>query len=195
MPEFIRFALVKKMAAILILILLLFNWVGYQLYITIAESAENQTMITRLDGDLYMDSDLISVKIPVVHLSPYANTRDFERVNGQIEIQGRVFNYVKRRISQDSLEFLCIPNDQATLLRIAKYDFFKLVTDLQSEQSKKPNANNSGHKALNGKYFAENLVELFPIHPSIHLHIPQHFIGEPSAGYKDFDGQPPQITC
>ena len=187
------FAPVKKMAAILILSVLLFNWVGYQLFTALSENAEDQRLITRLDNDQFLDSELVSIKIPAVHLSPYVNERDFERVNGQIEIQGRVFSYVKRRFSQDSLELLCIPNDQATLLRIAKYDFFKLVTDLQTEQSKKTNSNNSGHKNMNGKYFPENSGVVLNMHQSANLSVTDRYMADLTAGYTDFDGEPPQF--
>ncbi len=183
------------MAAIVILTVLIFNWVGYQLYSTIAANDEDRTLITRLDKDQYRDSDLISIKIPAVHLSPYVNENDFERVNGQIEIQGRVFNYVKRRFFKDSLELLCIPNDQATLLRIAKYDFFKLVADLQAEQSKKTNSNNSTHKNLNGQYFREASSDLLTIFQCIHLPSTHIFVGSPTAVFTPFDGQPPRLSC
>jgi hypothetical protein len=186
---------VKRFAAILIFMLLLFNWVGFQLYMTIAENRENGNIVTRLDNDQFSDADLISIKVPAVHLPPYVNEQQFERVNGQIEIGSRVFNYVKRRILQDSLEFLCIPNDQATLLRIAKYDFFKLVADLQAEQSKKTNSNNNNHKTLNGEYFPENSEELFAMHQWILPGSNHRYSAAPTAGFTDFRGQPPQLFC
>lgn len=174
---------------------LLFNWVGFQLFTTISENGDDQSLITRLDNDQFVDSELISIKIAAVHLSPYTNEKNFERVNGQIEIGSRVYNYVKRRITRDSLEFLCIPNDQATLLRIAKYDFFKLVADLQAEQSKKTSSNNTGHKTLNGEYFFENSGDLFAIQPLESIPAKDYFIAGPTAGFADFDGPPPQLSC
>ena len=128
----------KRIAAILLLSLLLFNWVGYELYTAILQDHADKTMVDNLDQNNYTDADLISIKVPATHLSSYVNTKEFQRVDGKIEIEGVQYNYVKRRFTEDSLELLCIPNKTATQLQTAKNEFFKLVNDLQHPgQSKK----------------------------------------------------------
>jgi hypothetical protein len=143
------------MAAILILILLLFNWVGYQIYSSIEENRANDGLIAKLDKDEFSSSDLISIRIPAPHLSGYSNQKEYERVNGQIEIQGIIYNYVKWRFVSGSIELLCIPNNQVNLLRSAKEDFFRFVSDIQSGQTKKNNQHNTSYKNFNGEYFPE----------------------------------------
>src|SRR6185295_4656344 len=97
----------------------------------------------------------ISIKVPAVHLSSYVNTKEFQRVDGKIEIEGVQYNYVKRRFTEDSLELLCIPNKTATRLQTAKNEFFKLVNDLQHPgQSKKTDQHNSSFKGFNAEYYA-----------------------------------------
>lgn len=81
----------------------------------------------QLDRRHYDESQLISIKVPVTHLSYYNNSAVFERVDGQIEINGIPYQYVKRRIYNDSLELLCIPNQTALKLRASGDDYFKLV--------------------------------------------------------------------
>jgi hypothetical protein len=113
-------------------------------------------MIASLDENNYSDADLISVKVPAVHLSSYVNSKEFQRVDGSIEINGVQYNYVKRRFSEDSLELLCIPNKTATSLQTAKNEFFKLVNDLQHPgQSKKSDQHNASFKGFNAEYYAE----------------------------------------
>jgi hypothetical protein len=150
------FAAVKRMATIPILIILLFNWVGYQLYTSIEENRVNNGLIEKLDKDEFSSSDLISIKIPAPHLSGYENERDFERVNGQVEIKGIVYNYVKWRFVNGSIELLCIPNRQVNLLRSAKENFFRLVSDIQNDQARKNSQHGSSYKNLNGEYFSES---------------------------------------
>jgi hypothetical protein len=101
---------VKRIIAILLIAILLFNWVGYQLYTAIMEQRADNTLIASLDENNYTESELISIKVPAVHLSYYVNTKEFERVDGKVEIAGVQYNYVKRRYINDSLELMCIPN-------------------------------------------------------------------------------------
>ncbi len=42
----------------------------------------------QLDKNNYDESQLVSIKVAAVHLSQYINAKMFERVDGQIEIEG-----------------------------------------------------------------------------------------------------------
>ena len=99
----------KRIAAILLICVLLFNWIGYQFYTAFMEQRADETLIASLDENSYSESDLISIKVPAVHLSSYVNDKEFVRVDGKIEIEGVQYNYVKRRFANDSLELMCIP--------------------------------------------------------------------------------------
>lgn len=84
---------------------------------------------SRVDRQQYDRSQLILVKVSVTHLSYYNSSPEFERVDGQIEIGGVPCEYVERRIFNDSLEFLCLPNQAALKIRASGDDYFKLVND------------------------------------------------------------------
>jgi hypothetical protein len=128
----------KRIASILLLIVLLFNFIGYRFFSSYLEEKANAQLEAKLDQNDYSNEQLLSLKIPVTNLSYYNNSTQFERVDGQIEINGVQYKYVKRRIYNDSVELLCIPNHTAMSLRSAKDDFFKLVNDLQQTgQNKK----------------------------------------------------------
>jgi hypothetical protein len=122
----------------LLLGILCFNWVGYRwLHDYLAVRANNQ-LEARLDQNQYDESQLITLRVPATHLAYYNSSSQFQRVDGQIEIEGVQYKYVKRRIYNDTLEVLCIPNHQAMRLQTAKDEFFKLVNDLQQQgQNKK----------------------------------------------------------
>lgn len=128
----------KRIASILLLIILLFNFIGYRLFSSYLEEKANAQLEAKLDMNDYSEEQLLSLKIPVTNLSYYNNSSQYERVDGQIEINSVQYKYVKRRIYNDSVELLCIPNQIAMSLRSAKDEFFKLVNDLQhTGQSKK----------------------------------------------------------
>jgi len=120
---------------------LFFNWYGYQLLSSYWQNRADRRLEASLDKDNFDESQLISLKIPLTTLSYYNASADFQRVDGQIDINGVHYQYVKKRIYQDSLELLCIPNMAAMKLQTAKNDFFRQVNDLQQQnQGKKSNA-------------------------------------------------------
>ena len=89
---------------------------------------------SQLDLRHYDESQLITIKMPATHLAYYNNSALFERVDGQIEINGIPHQYVKRRIYNDSIELLCIPNQMALKLRLSGEDYFKLINDIRRSQ-------------------------------------------------------------
>jgi hypothetical protein len=142
--KFLNLGVLKKFVAILIMGILVFNWGGYRLLNAYLENRADRQLEARLDRDSYDDSQLLLLKIPSTYLSYYNSSERFERVDGQIEVGGVQYKYVKRRLYNDSLELLCIPNHAAMELRTAKNEFFKLVNDLQHAGQGKKSGNHSG---------------------------------------------------
>lgn len=134
----------KRTASILLLGILLFNWCGYRLLSSYLEANAHSALEANLDEHKYSESQLISIKVPVTHLGYYTNSEKFERVDGQIEIGGVQYKFVKRRLFNDSLELLCIPDHAGTSLQTAKDEFFKLVNDLQRNGGEKKGGSNAG---------------------------------------------------
>ena len=76
---------------------------------------------------------MVEVKIPLN--MPYINdTKDFERVDGQLEYKGVHYNYVKRKVTGDTLYVLCLPNISKTKLYVAKADYSKEVNDIPTNK-------------------------------------------------------------
>ena len=98
--------MVKQLAAILLIGILFFNWYGYQLLTAYWQQKAENTLVARLDRHDYDDDQLVSIKVPLTTLDYYNSSTSFERVDGQVDINGVHYNYVKRRIFKDSLELL-----------------------------------------------------------------------------------------
>jgi hypothetical protein len=90
-----------------------------------------------LDEHKYDESQLVSIKIPMTYLAYYTNSPFYQRVDGQIEIAGVEYEFVERKLYDDSLEFLCIPNQIAMTLHAAQNDLFKRLTGLDLNENKK----------------------------------------------------------
>jgi hypothetical protein len=143
----------------LLLGILLFNWFGYRFLISLMEDTAKEQLEQRLDETRYDESQLFSIKIPATNLAYYTNSSLFERIDGQIEIEGIQYKYVKRRLYRDSLELLCIPDQAAMRLQTAKINFFQLVYDLQHNlQGKKSGLHPiSGQQDFSDSYTLDEL--------------------------------------
>lgn len=132
----------KKLAAISFLVVLTFNWLGYRFVFDYLEQKQDRLLESKLDIDDYDESELISIKthFPAPYFVP-GNQNQFERWSGEVEINGVMFKYVKRRFFSDSVELLCIPNTGAELLKEARHDYFRIANDIVPAESGK-NADN-----------------------------------------------------
>jgi hypothetical protein len=137
--------IVKQIAAILLLGILLFNFGGYRLFTTYLENRADNKLAAKLDQNDYNDADLVSIKV-AANLPYLANSEAYERINGEIDIKGVTYSYVKRRLYNDSLELLCIPNMVKTGVKRAGNDFYRLANDIATNNtSKKSTDNNHSH--------------------------------------------------
>lgn len=134
----------KNVATILLLAILLFNWVGYRILSDYFEQQADLVLEQKLDNSEYDESQLIQIKVPLN--LPYQNIRnDFERFDGEIEVNGIHYKYVKRAVINDSLVLLCLPNAGKMKLQSARDDFFKLVNDIQNQSQGKKSDNGNSH--------------------------------------------------
>jgi hypothetical protein len=132
----------RKIAAILLLCIFTFNIVGYQLVYNIFSQQSDATLELALDQDKYNDNELISIKQPT-NLPYYSNSKSFSRIDGEIEMDGITYKYVKCRIYNDSLEMLCIPHVAKMKIQQSKQDYAKIANDFQQDNSKKKTDSNS----------------------------------------------------
>lgn len=106
--------MLKRIAAISFLFLLLFNAFGYYLLFGYEQVQARQQVVSAIQD--MPESSFLVVKMLV---SPYAHVedRDFEYVEGEFRKDGKAYNFVKKRIVNDSLELYCLNNvrqDQLT---------------------------------------------------------------------------------
>jgi hypothetical protein len=122
-----------------LLSVLLFNWVGYRLLTAYWEDRAAVRFDATLDKDQYDPTQLVLLRVSADVL-PYSNiSAKFERSDGYIEIGAVRYRTVKRRLYNDSIEFICAPDGAANQLNLAQDNFFRLVNDLQkSGHSKFP---------------------------------------------------------
>jgi hypothetical protein len=165
--------------------------VGYRLLTGFMESKADYALETRIDNDDYDESSLIEIRVPLN--APYLsdNSTEFERYDGELELDGVHYKYVKRKVVNGELVLLCLPNKSKTELQNSREEFFKLVNDLNHTQTK-GKTNSSSFKSVTTEYKKESnmwsipalAVTLIPYNNAVRPNI--------APGYNSAPDQPPK---
>ena len=141
----------KKLASILLIAILFFNWYGYRIVTTILTRDADKQLEVKLDKEEYDESQLIEVRIALN--VPYQNDQaEFERHYGEMEVDGKYYTYVKRKIENGYLILKCIPNNFKEKIKAADNDFFKMANGLDGNQPDKKQTNSSFAKNFWSEY-------------------------------------------
>lgn len=181
----------RRLTAILLLGVLLYNWLGYRLVYDCLQHRAAKELEARLDGEDYDESRLIEIRVPL-NLPYISSWSEFERYDGEIEIDGQHYKYVKRRVYNGSLILLCLPNEKGQKIREACNDYFKQVNDLQHPSKNKSGNTTVFFKSLQAEYRPE-VNDWSIARPAAHrcTHHPQDFCLI-SRYKKDTPEQPPE---
>lgn len=184
----------KKLAAILLLGIFAFNLFGYRLWLNYMECEANRHLEAAMDNNQYNPEELVAVKKPI-NLPYYNNTKEFTRMDGEIEVNGIFYKYVKCRIYNDSLELLCLPNTQKTKLVQAKDDFFKITADIQKKTSEKNKSNPVNTlKKVPGDFIVDEPASAADVYTAGALYSSFN-TKQPGDSHKRFLEQPPDTAA
>ena len=148
----------KRLLAILLLCLFAFNWFGYRLVTSYLENRADAMLQAKIDKNSYDASRLFEVKIPL-NLPYSLSWSSYEQYEGQVELNGVHYNYVKRTVINDTLILVCILNETKNQIRSAEEEFYKNVNDLQNTGDKKSGSKEKSSKApVNDYLLKENTL-------------------------------------
>jgi hypothetical protein len=155
---FVFLYILKKAIAILFMGIMLFNGFGYRLVSNFFDQRAAKQLVNLIEENNYNESFLVTIKTPI-NLPYYANNPQFERVDGEIVIKGIVYQYVQRRIYNDSLELKVLPNQDRLHIKNAKEDFYKLAQDLSNTSADKKSLplGKSSAKYISFDYIQQNI--------------------------------------
>jgi hypothetical protein len=139
---------VRKITAILLMLVLVFNFYGYRIVISLLQNKADQKLETRIDNKDYNESQLIELRVSLN--MPYQERyTEFERHYGEINIDGKLYTYVKRKIEGDVLVLKCIANESKQQLK-------QTANDLTKSNSGQDQENNSKKHIASFKPFASD---------------------------------------
>lgn len=118
----------RRIVAIALLLLLLFNVLGFYGIFMGLQYQNRQQLVQRFDTNQYDESQTITFKVPLS--IPYAGDRqDYVRVDGEFEHEGEFFHMIKQRLSQDTLYVVCVNDQQSKRIHRAMTDYVKTFGD------------------------------------------------------------------
>ncbi|HET6994227.1 MAG TPA: hypothetical protein VFI06_04545 [Chitinophagaceae bacterium] len=147
----------KKIAAILLILLLAFNWYGYRFVISAMKDTADRKLEASIDNSNYDESQLIEIRV-TMNLPYQQRFTEFERHYGEIEIDGKTYTYVKRKVDGDILILKCIPNSSKQQLKAIDNDLTKANTGVDNDHSNKQHQQSSFAKNFWSEYDGENAL-------------------------------------
>ena len=172
--------------------MLAFNWMGYRMLTGFMESKADIALETKIENSDYDESSLIEIRVPLN--APYLseNSTEFERYDGELELDGVHYKYVKRKIVDGELVLLCLPNKSKTELQNSREEFFKLVNDLNHNQNKSKNST-SVYKSVTTEYKKENNAWAISCPTLENITYFNTFKASVAEGFKYIPEHPPKI--
>ena len=148
----------KKIAAILLLLLLAFNWYGYRILISLLQKGADQRLESQIDNSEYHESDLFEIRV-IMNMPYQQRFTEYERHYGEIEIEGKTYTYVKRKIEGDVLVLKCIANKAKQQLKAIDNSLTKANTGIETDHPGKQQQS-SFAKNFWSEYDGQNLFNL-----------------------------------
>jgi len=145
----------------------------------------------RVNGNMYNVRDLVEVKIPA-HTAITQSWTEYELVSGQIQFKNTCYNYIKLKLSPDTIYLVCIPNYEKTRLFNQNIANAKVIDGIPvNDKEQVP----FGKFIDLGKYnytiasfkFSPPVITLQNGGSDVH--------SNPVEYYVDIPHQPPQIFC
>lgn len=119
----------KKLLSIALLLLFLFNVLGYYLVFWGLRYQAFVEMNDRLETENYSAIETMTIKIPLM-VPYYTDSEDYDRVRGAFEHHGDFFKLVKQKLERDTLYVVCIKDHNEKRIFNAMTNFVKLSNDL-----------------------------------------------------------------
>jgi hypothetical protein len=145
----------------------------------------------RIDHHKYQDADLVEIKIKL-NLPYMTSSSDYEKLVGEIKIKGSHYSYVKRKVSQDTLFLLCLPDQQKDRLQSSEDGYAGIAQDFD----KSGTDNKSAKKAPIYNQFHQPAAE-YRFAAAVHENEKYNrFVNELFPQFSPLDnGHPPEVLA
>ncbi len=187
-----KFLLVKRLIAILLLNVHLFNLGGYSLVFEYFIHRSEVQIVKQIYENKVDATKLVEIKIPV-HLPKIHSWNGYVRDQGQLQLKGVYYNYLRYKVTQDTMSFICIANSVKTRLVNANLIIAKEISDVPL--SKK--GHDSSQKKINagGEYSFQVMHYQFLSYGRTLKVKPRPIAYHVNSPFIESPGKPPNSAC
>lgn len=183
----------KKFAAILLLSVHLFYLGGYMMAFQYFISRSDNQIVKQLYDNKISNGKLIELKIPV-HMPTLDDWTDFANIQGQVQVKDAYYNYVRLKMTKDTLYLVCLPNTVKANLAKANIIMTKNLNDVPLN---KKGPNTSSTKKAESTY--DHVYQILkcdyaPLAKLVRFS-PHSEIADLSNPYVESPGKPPNTCC
>lgn len=118
---------------------------------SLLEHHADKKLEAKIDERDYDESQLIEIRV-ALNMPYQERYSDFERQYGEIEMNGKMYSYVKRKIDGDVVIFKCIPNEAKQELKQTQSELAKANSAADMDHGGKPSPVKSLVKTMLGDY-------------------------------------------
>jgi len=119
----------KRIFAIVLLGIHLFNLGGYALLYRYYIHQSDVQMVKQIFDNKISNKKLIELKVPV-NMPTIQDWDEYEVIEGQIQLKDAYYNYVRLRMTRDTMYLICVPNETKTRLEKANVIAAKEINDV-----------------------------------------------------------------
>jgi hypothetical protein len=116
------------------LFVLLFNVFGYRMVFSYLEKKATQELTANIETKTFDENNLVEIKTALN--MPYVSDKEYETAYGETVIKGVHYHYVKRKIENNVLYLMCLPNEEKIALAETKNNVEKSNTEAGNNNSK-----------------------------------------------------------
>lgn len=99
----------KKLVAIFILGAHLLSLGGYELVFKYFIHQSDVQIVKQMYDNKFNSQKLIEIKVPV-NMPTIQDWAEYEQVTGQIQLNGGYYNYIRIKMTRDTMSLICLPN-------------------------------------------------------------------------------------
>jgi hypothetical protein len=133
---------------------------------------------------------LFEIKVPV-NLPYITDWKDYEQIEGQIQLNGTYYNYVRLKMAHDTMSLICIPNTVKTNLAKANIIMAKDMSDVPLSKKGQDNTSSLKKGSFENQYsYKISYYHFTPFYNTLKADF-NPIVLLPSKPYIDSPGKPP----
>ena len=138
----------KKIAAILLLLLFAFNLTGFNWVLKIFQQNESARLEKQYDRNEFDESQLTEIVVPLSIPYYTYQTDGYERFDGELTIKGILYKYVQRKVANGNLYLKCIKANSVSRITSTVTNYFGQINGIDNDQPSRDHSPKSTVKKI-----------------------------------------------